>query len=130
MFRYMFNQHHDGKGICFGSKFQWLLGNMFFGRPEDNGLNVMPQLLHSFYFNCEDRVLPSESEMDQWKTDSILVNAYRRWSMISLGKGVVIVGMAIVFALGFANYTISTGKNQVNKALTWMQPTNATEGAQ
>jgi hypothetical protein len=123
MFRFLFNQHHDGKGISFGSKFQRLLGNTFFGRPEDNGLNVMPQMLHSFYFNCEDRMLPAVNELDQWKTDSILCNSYRRWSMISLGKGIVICGLMIVFALGFANYTILAGKAEVNKVLSIAAPT-------
>lgn len=102
----LFLAYADGKRLSFTSWFLNWLGQTFLGRPEDKGLDgIRPDLLGSYYYTRDERILPPKGERRQWREQAIKVELVRQFehlrvALIAAGMGVVLtVALVVVGAL-------------------------------
>lgn len=99
----LFLAYADGKRLSFTSRFLNWLGQTFLGRPEEKGLEgLRPDLLKSYYYTRDERILPPKGERRQWREQAIKVELVRQFehlrvALIAAGVG-VIVTLALVSA--------------------------------
>jgi hypothetical protein len=123
----LFLQYNDGSSLRFGSKFSILMGNVFLGRPESRGLDVLTSEQRQQYYRItSDRMIPVEpDELQEWQREGIFVAQFRNFAGAQTALTVAMVGVVLCFAMVGGKGLMVEGVDQVKDAYHWSTDTVA-----
>lgn len=121
----LFLQYNDGSSLRFGSKFSILMGNVFLGRPESRGLDVLTSEQRQQYYRItSDRTLPVEpDDLQEWQREGIFVAQFRNFAGAQTALTVAMVGILLCFAMVGGKGLMVEGVDQVKDAYHWTTDT-------
>lgn len=121
----LFLQYNDGSSLRFGSKFSIFMGNVFLGRPESRGLDVLTSEQRQQYYRLTpDRTLPVEpDDLQEWQREGIFVAQFRNFAGAQTAMTVSMVGIVLCFAMVGGKGLAVEGVDQIKDAYHWTTDT-------